>query len=193
MDWLFPAVLSTMVATLLLCAAYGYLYVVYRERHLGFWATAWGIYVVRYVALLYAIARGQTPLVYFINMSAIIAALFFLYRGTTEFIGERSTRPWLVAFGAVEVWTGIAIFGGLSFYHLTIPLFGFMAMLSLNLGLLNLLPIPVLDGGHLLFYFAELLSGRPVPEKIQALGYQVGLFLVLGIMFLALYNDFSRL
>ena len=70
---------------------------------------------------------------------------------------------------------------------------GFLALLSVSLGVLNLLPIPVLDGGHLLFYFAELLAGRPVPEKIQALGYQVGLFLVLGIMILALYNDFSRL
>jgi len=69
----------------------------------------------------------------------------------------------------------------------------FLALLSVSLGVLNLLPIPVLDGGHLMFYFAELLAGRPVPEKIQALGYQVGLFLVLGIMFLALYNDFSRL
>ncbi len=69
----------------------------------------------------------------------------------------------------------------------------FLALLSVSLGVLNLLPIPVLDGGHLLFYFAELLAGRPVPEKIQALGYQVGLFLVLGIMVLALYNDFSRL
>lgn len=69
----------------------------------------------------------------------------------------------------------------------------FLALLSVSLGVLNLLPIPVLDGGHLLFYFAELLAGRPVPEKMQALGYQVGLFLVLGIMFLALYNDFSRL
>ena len=71
--------------------------------------------------------------------------------------------------------------------------FSFLALLSVSLGVLNLLPIPVLDGGHLLFYFAELLAGRPVPEKVQALGYQVGLFLVLGIMFLALYNDFSRL
>ncbi|MFC1579219.1 RIP metalloprotease RseP [Pseudomonadota bacterium] len=69
----------------------------------------------------------------------------------------------------------------------------FLALLSVSLGVLNLLPIPVLDGGHLLFYFAELLAGRPVPEKIQALGYQVGLFLVLSIMILALYNDFSRL
>ena len=69
----------------------------------------------------------------------------------------------------------------------------FLALLSVSLGVLNLLPIPVLDGGHLLFYFAELLAGRPVPEKIQMLGYQLGLFLVLGIMVLALYNDFSRL
>jgi regulator of sigma E protease len=69
----------------------------------------------------------------------------------------------------------------------------FLALLSVSLGVLNLLPIPVLDGGHLLFYTIELLAGRPVPEKIQAFGYQLGLFLVMGIMVLALYNDFSRL
>jgi len=69
----------------------------------------------------------------------------------------------------------------------------FLALLSVSLGVLNLLPIPVLDGGHLLFYTAELLAGRPVPEKIQSLGYQLGLFIVLGIMMLALYNDFARL
>ena len=69
----------------------------------------------------------------------------------------------------------------------------FLALLSVSLGVLNLLPIPVLDGGHLLFYTLELLAGRPVPEKIQALGYQVGLFIVLGIMVLALYNDVARL
>ena len=70
---------------------------------------------------------------------------------------------------------------------------GFLALLSVSLGVLNLLPIPVLDGGHLLFYTIELLAGRPVPEKIQALGYQVGLFMVLSLMMLALYNDFTRL
>lgn len=69
----------------------------------------------------------------------------------------------------------------------------FLALLSVSLGVLNLLPIPVLDGGHLLFYTIELLAGRPVPEKIQSLGYQLGLFVVLGIMVLALYNDFTRL
>ncbi len=69
----------------------------------------------------------------------------------------------------------------------------FLALLSVSLGVLNLLPIPVLDGGHLLFYTLELLAGRPVPEKIQALGYQMGLLVVIGIMMLALYNDFARL
>ena len=69
----------------------------------------------------------------------------------------------------------------------------FLALLSVSLGVLNLLPIPVLDGGHLMYYVVELLAGRPVPEKIQILGYQMGLFLVLGIMGLALFNDFSRL
>jgi regulator of sigma E protease len=69
----------------------------------------------------------------------------------------------------------------------------FLALLSISLGVLNLLPIPVLDGGHLLFYTIELLAGRPVPEKIQSAGYQVGLFLVVGMMMLALYNDFTRL
>ena len=69
----------------------------------------------------------------------------------------------------------------------------FLALLSISLGVLNLLPIPVLDGGHLLYYTIELLAGRPVPEKIQNLGYQLGLFVVLGIMMFALYNDFSRL
>lgn len=69
----------------------------------------------------------------------------------------------------------------------------FLALLSISLGVLNLLPIPVLDGGHLMYYLVELLVGRPVPEKVQVIGYQLGLFLILGVMMLALYNDFSRL
>jgi regulator of sigma E protease len=70
---------------------------------------------------------------------------------------------------------------------------GFLALLSVSLGVLNLLPIPVLDGGHLLYYTVELVAGRPVPERIQVVGYQVGLFLVISLMALALYNDFARL
>ena len=71
--------------------------------------------------------------------------------------------------------------------------FSFLALLSVSLGALNLLPIPVLDGGHLLFYAIEAISGRAVPERIQAYGYQLGFALVLSLMAFALYNDVARL
>lgn len=71
--------------------------------------------------------------------------------------------------------------------------FSFLALLSVSLGALNLLPIPVLDGGHLLFYGIEAISGRAVPERIQAYGYQLGFALVLSLMAFALYNDVARL
>lgn len=70
---------------------------------------------------------------------------------------------------------------------------GFLALLSISLGVLNLLPIPVLDGGHLLYYSIELLVGKPVPERVQMVGYQIGLLMVVSLMVFALYNDFSRL
>jgi len=70
---------------------------------------------------------------------------------------------------------------------------GFLAVLSISLGVLNLLPIPVLDGGHLLYYTIEAIIRRPVPERIQAMGLQLGLLLISGIMVLAVYNDVSRL
>jgi len=68
-----------------------------------------------------------------------------------------------------------------------------LALLSISLGVLNLLPIPILDGGHILFCVVELLRGRPVSERVQLLGTQVGLALVGGLMLLALYNDIARL
>jgi len=73
------------------------------------------------------------------------------------------------------------------------PYLGLLALLSISLGVLNLLPIPVLDGGHILFAGLEWITGRPVSEKIQAVGYQIGLVLVVGIMALAMYNDLMRL
>ncbi|MCO6057117.1 sigma E protease regulator RseP [Pseudomonas sp. MOB-449] len=69
----------------------------------------------------------------------------------------------------------------------------FLAYLSISLGVLNLLPIPVLDGGHLLFYLIELARGRPLSERVQAWGVQIGISLVVGVMLLALVNDLSRL
>ncbi|MCL6271995.1 sigma E protease regulator RseP [Sansalvadorimonas sp. 2012CJ34-2] len=69
----------------------------------------------------------------------------------------------------------------------------FLAMLSVSLGVINLLPVPVLDGGHLLYHFVELLRGKPLSEKMQMFGMRIGLALILGIMFVALFNDLSRL
>ena len=69
---------------------------------------------------------------------------------------------------------------------------GFLALLSVSLGALNLLPIPVLDGGHLVFYGFEAVLGKPLPERVQMAGYQVGMVLVLSIMVFALYNDVSK-
>jgi regulator of sigma E protease len=69
----------------------------------------------------------------------------------------------------------------------------FLALISVSLGVLNLLPIPLLDGGHLLYYMAELVKGSPVPERAWEIGQQVGIALLATLMAFALYNDISRL
>lgn len=69
----------------------------------------------------------------------------------------------------------------------------FLAYISISLGIINIMPIPVLDGGHLLYYFAELVRGRPVSEKIQLVGQKIGLAIIAALMFLAIYNDLVRL
>jgi regulator of sigma E protease len=70
---------------------------------------------------------------------------------------------------------------------------GFVALLSVFLGVFNLLPIPVLDGGHLLYLSVEVIKGKPVSEKVQIMAYQLGLMLVVGLSMLAMYNDIMRL
>ncbi len=69
----------------------------------------------------------------------------------------------------------------------------FLAYLSISLGILNLLPIPMLDGGHLLYYVIEAVRGRPVSEKVQVLGLKIGMALLMTLMLLAFYNDLARL
>lgn len=66
---------------------------------------------------------------------------------------------------------------------------GFLAVLSVSLGTLNLLPIPVLDGGHLVYYVAEVVRGKPLPEKVLIIGQKIGLILLLMLMGTALLND----
>ena len=70
---------------------------------------------------------------------------------------------------------------------------GFLAIVSVSLGVLNLLPIPLLDGGHLLYYLIELIKGSPVSEATQMIGQQVGLVVLLSLMGIAFYNDIIRL
>ena len=65
----------------------------------------------------------------------------------------------------------------------------FLALLSLSLAIINLLPIPILDGGHLLYYLIELVKGSPLSERAMAAGQYVGLALLAGLMGLAFYND----
>ena len=69
----------------------------------------------------------------------------------------------------------------------------FVALLSVNLGVLNLLPVPILDGGHLAFFVIELLIGRPVNKKTREIAQQVGLVLLISLMMLAFYNDIARM
>ncbi|MGY8896129.1 MAG: RIP metalloprotease RseP [Gammaproteobacteria bacterium] len=74
-----------------------------------------------------------------------------------------------------------------------IPFLSFLALISIGLGLLNLLPIPLLDGGHLFFYTIEIIKGSPVNESIQQVFAKFGLFVILSLTFVALYNDLIRL
>lgn len=69
---------------------------------------------------------------------------------------------------------------------------GFLALVSISLGVLNLLPVPVLDGGHLMYYIVEILKGSPVSDHVMEIGQKVGLALLGLLMAIALYNDFNR-
>ena len=70
---------------------------------------------------------------------------------------------------------------------------GFLALVSVSLGVLNLLPIPLLDGGHLVYYAAEIAKGSPVSERTLEIGQRVGLAILAGLTFFAFYNDINRL
>ena len=74
-----------------------------------------------------------------------------------------------------------------------VPFLAFLAIISVSLGVLNLLPIPILDGGHLFYYVIEIIKGSPVSEKVEILGQRIGILLLGMLMFVAFYNDLARL
>lgn len=73
------------------------------------------------------------------------------------------------------------------------PYIAFLAFISISIGVMNLLPIPVLDGGHFMYYIAELITGKPVPESILIIGQKIGLLLLGLMMIVAIYNDVARI
>jgi regulator of sigma E protease len=70
---------------------------------------------------------------------------------------------------------------------------GFLALMSISLGVLNLLPVPVLDGGHIMYYLVECLRGRPISTQVMEIGQRVGLAAMATLMLVAFYNDIQRL
>ncbi|HSU76720.1 MAG TPA: RIP metalloprotease RseP [Burkholderiales bacterium] len=113
-------------------------------------------------------------------------ALFSLKMLGKMLIGEVS---WRHLSGPVT----IADFAGQSASLGWVSYLTFLALISISLGVLNLLPIPLLDGGHLMYYGIEIIKGRPVSERFMELGQRVGLALLLVMMAFAFYNDLNRL
>jgi regulator of sigma E protease len=83
----------------------------------------------------------------------------------------------------------IAQFSGQALQTGLVSFLGLMALLSLSLGILNLLPIPMLDGGHLMYYLLEMVRGKPLSEQAEAFGFRVGFALIIMLTFLAITND----
>ncbi|NWL21552.1 sigma E protease regulator RseP [Pseudomonas umsongensis] len=129
--------------------------------------------------------------------------------GPLAAVGEGARRTWTMSLLTLDSLKKM-LFGELSVKNLSGPItiakvagasaqsgvadfLNFLAYLSISLGVLNLLPIPVLDGGHLLFYLIEWARGRPLSDRVQGWGIQIGISLVIGVMLLALVNDLGRL
>ncbi|MCL5059426.1 MAG: RIP metalloprotease RseP [Candidatus Thermoplasmatota archaeon] len=141
---------------------------------------------------------------------AVLAALMTEVRyGPVEALWQGAAKTWDMSLFTLEM-MGRMVVGQVSWKNLSGPLtiadyagqsatlgwisfVGFLALVSVSLGVLNLLPIPLLDGGHLMYYVAEVLTGRPVSERTMEIGGRIGMALLLLLMSFALLNDLQRL
>ncbi|AYH43151.1 RIP metalloprotease RseP [Azoarcus sp. DN11] len=137
-------------------------------------------------------------------------ALFAVVRyGPVEGLGKALAQTWETSVLSLKM-IGRMITGEISWRNLSGPVtiadyagqsaklgldhyLKFIALISISLGVLNLLPIPVLDGGHLLYYVIEIIKGGPIPERIMEIGQQIGLVALAMLMAFAFYNDINRL
>jgi regulator of sigma E protease len=128
--------------------------------------------------------------------------------GPVDALGKAFAKTWDISVFSLKM-LGKMIVGQVSVKHLSgpvtiaeyagqsaqlgvIPFALFLALISISLGVLNLLPIPLLDGGHLMYYAVEIIKGSPVSERAMELGQRAGLALLLVIMAFALYNVLNR-
>lgn len=100
-------------------------------------------------------------------------------------VGEVSTKNLSGAISMVQYSGAAARQGGVVFLN-------FLALISISIGIFNLLPIPMLDGGQILYQLVELLKGSPVSERIQLISQQIGVAMLLMLLSLTLYNDIAR-
>ena len=129
--------------------------------------------------------------------------------GPLEGVERAAAKTWDIALFSLKM-LGRMLLGEVSWRHLSGPVtiadfagqsaqmgwisyLTFLALISISLGVLNLLPIPLLDGGHLMYYGIEIVKGKPVSERFMELGQRVGLALLLVMMAFAFYNDLNRL
>jgi regulator of sigma E protease len=129
--------------------------------------------------------------------------------GPLASVGRAIAKTWDISIFSLKM-LGKMLIGEVSWRHLSGPVtiadfagqsaslgwvsyLTFLALISISLGVLNLLPIPLLDGGHLMYYAIEIVKGKPVSERFMELGQRVGLALLLVMMAFAFYNDLNRL
>lgn len=146
-----------------------------------------GIEIAPFVDDYYA-RRTYSPLE---SLSASISKTWTSTLFTIRMLGRMVTGD--VSFKNISGPINIAQFAGDSAERGLGNFLGFLAIISISLGILNLLPIPVLDGGQIVYQVAELVKGSPLTERAQILGQQIGIFALLILMSFAFYNDIARI
>lgn len=134
----------------------------------------------------------------FINQYDILPAVFGSFVKTWELIELTFSMIGKFITGSIGLDNlsgpiAIAQGAGVSAQSGFVYFISFMALISVNLGVINLLPLPVLDGGHLMYFIIELIRGKPVSERVQEMGFRFGAMALMMIMGIALFNDFARL